>query len=115
MGRFPLVHPLGAALINHPFGITHKTILVLCPHRFKQLDTGNSSRTSAVQNNFDIFDLLLADMQGIDQACRTNHRSSMLVIMKNRDIHFLFQALFNDKTFRRLDIFKIDTAKTGAH
>ena len=54
-------------------------------------------------------------MQGIDQACRTNHRGSMLVIMKNRDIHFLFQALFNDKTFRRLDIFKIDTAKTGAH
>ena len=39
----------------------------------------------------------------------------MLIIMENGDVHFLFQTLFNDETFGRLDIFKVYAAKCWAN
>ena len=35
----------------------------------------------------------------------------MLVVVENRDIHPLLQAVFNFKTLRRLDVFEVDAAK----
>ena len=35
----------------------------------------------------------------------------MLVIVENGDIHPLFQAVLDFKTFRRLDVFKVDAAE----
>ena len=37
----------------------------------------------------------------------------MLIIMHDRDVHCFFQLLFNIKTFRSFNIFKIDAAKSG--
>ena len=54
-------------------------------------------------------------MQRVDKASRTNHGCAVLIIVEDRNIHFFLQALFDDETFRRLDIFQIDAAKTGAH
>ena len=39
----------------------------------------------------------------------------MLVIVEHGDVHFLFQALFNDETFRRFDVLKVDPAKGRPH
>ena len=39
----------------------------------------------------------------------------MLVVMEHRNVHFFLKALFNNETFGRLDIFKVDPAKGGAH
>ena len=39
----------------------------------------------------------------------------MLIIMKNRNVHFLFQTLLNDKALWCLNILKIDSTKGGAH
>ena len=39
----------------------------------------------------------------------------MLIIVENGDVHFLFQALFDDKTFGRFDVFEVDAAKGRAH
>ena len=54
-------------------------------------------------------------MQRVDQTRRTDHRRAVLIVMKDRDIHLFLEALFNDETFRRLDVLKVDTAKRRTH
>ena len=54
-------------------------------------------------------------MKRVDQACCTNDCRAMLIIMKNRNVHFLFQTLLNDKALWCLNILKIDSTKGGAH
>ena len=54
-------------------------------------------------------------MQRIDQASSTNHRSPVLIIMKHRDVHLLFQALLDNKAFRGFDVFQINTTKRWFH
>ncbi len=39
----------------------------------------------------------------------------MLVVVKDGNIHLFFQTLFNDETFRRLDILKVDPAERRPH
>ena len=52
-------------------------------------------------------------MQCVNNASGGYDRGAMLVIMENWNIHTFAQLLFDDKTFRRLDVFKIDAAKSG--
>ena len=54
-------------------------------------------------------------MQRVDKASGANHGSAVLVIVENGDVHFLFQALFDDKTFGRFDVFEVDAAKGRTH
>ena len=115
MGRFPLVHPFRAALVNHTFRVANNTILMLRPHGFQQLKAGDPCRACTVQNDTDIFDFFARQMQRVDQTRRTDHRCSVLVIMKDRNIHFFLETLFNHETFGGLDILKINPAKGGPH
>ncbi len=39
----------------------------------------------------------------------------MLVVVEDRDVHPLFQSLFDDEAFRRLDILKVDAAEARLH
>ena len=115
MGRFPLVHAFGATLINHALRVTNDAVVVTRAHAFQQFDTGNSRSARAVQNDLNVFDLFARDMQRVQQACRTDNRSAVLVIVEDRNIHLFLQALFDDETFRRLDVFKVDSTKRRAH
>ena len=115
MGRFPLVHALGAALIDDALGIAHDTVVVLGTHRLDQFQTGDARRTRTVQNDLTVFDLFARDMQRVDQTRRTDHGGAVLVVVKDGNIHFLLQTLFDDETFRRLDVLKVDAAKGRPH
>ena len=115
MRGFPLVHAFGATLINHALGVAHNAVVVACAHGFQQLETRNSRSTRAIQNDFDVFDLFARQMQRVDQTRRTNHSCTVLVIVKDGNVHFLFQALLDDKAFRRLDVLKVDAAKRRTH
>ncbi len=48
MGRFPLVHTFGTALVNDAFRVAHDTIFVACAHVFQQFKTRDPGRTRAV-------------------------------------------------------------------
>ena len=113
--RLPLVHPLGSALINHALGIANKTVVMLGTHGFHQLHTSNSRSTRAVNHNPAVLDFLAGDMQRIDQPRRTDHGRAVLVVVEDRDVHLFLKALFDDETFRRLDVLKVNAAKTWPH
>ena len=48
MGRFPLVHALGAALVDHALGVAEDDVLGGDAHRLDQLDAGDAGRAGAV-------------------------------------------------------------------
>ena len=51
-------------------------------------------------------------MQRIDNAGSGDNGGAMLIIMENWYIHAFAQLLFDNKTFWRFDIFKINPAKS---
>ena len=52
--------------------------------------------------------------QGVDEAGGGDDRGAVLVVVEDRDVHQLAQALLDDEAFRRLDVFEIDAAEAGA-
>ncbi len=84
-------------------------------HRFKQLDTSNSSSASTVKNDLNIFDFLATQMQSIQQTRCTNHGCSVLIVMKYRDVHFFLKTLLNDETLGCFDVLKVNATKGWAH
>ena len=64
--------------------------------------------------DLDVFDGLSSNVEGVQQARRRDDGRSMLVIMEDGNVHLRLEALFDDKTVRRRDVFEIDAAKGGA-
>ena len=56
MGRFPLVHALGTALVNHTLGVANHTVVVFGAHRLEQLNTSNARRACPIQYDFYVLD-----------------------------------------------------------
>ncbi len=115
MRRFPLVHAFGAALIDHTLGVGHDAVVMPRAHGFEQFQTGDPRRPCAVQHDLHILDLFARQMQRVQQARGTDHRGPVLVVVEHRNVHFFLEPLFDDETFGRFDVLKIDPAKGGAH
>ena len=115
MRGFPLVHSYGAAMIDHALGVAHHGVFVPHAHGLQQFQTGDSRRPGAVQHDAHVLDLLARQVQRVDQASRADDRGAMLIVMKDGNIHFLFQALLDDETLRCLDILQVDTAEGRSH
>ncbi len=52
-------------------------------------------------------------MQRVDQASRGDDGGAMLIVVEDGDVHQLAQALLDDETIGRLDVFQIDAAESG--
>ena len=115
MGRFPLVHAFGATLIDHALGVAHDAIVVLGAHRLQKLKTGDPRRAGTIEDDLHVADLLAGNLQRVDQTGGTDHRRAMLVVMEHRNVHDFLQALFDDETLGRLDVFKIDAPEGRRH
>ena len=115
MGRFPLVHAFGATLIDHALGVTSDAVVVLRAHGFQQFDTSDPRSARAIQHDLAVFDLLARDMQRVDQTGGADHGGAVLVVVEHRNIHLLFQGLFDDETLGRLDVLKVDATKGRTH
>ena len=112
MRRFPLVHGALAALIDDAGAIDQRHILMRYTHAFDKFDTGNRRRAGTVRDNLDILHLAPGDVKRVDQAGGGDDGGAVLIIMKHRNFQTFTKLLFDDKAFRRLDVFKIDPAKT---
>ena len=53
-------------------------------------------------------------LQRVDEAGRGDDRGAVLVVVEDRDVHQLAQALLDDEAVGRLDVFEIDAAEGGA-
>ncbi len=115
MRRFPLIHRPFAPLVNRASAVTDDNIIGWNSHDFQQLNTSNRCGAGAIANNLDAFHVATGQVKRIDQTRSGNDGGAMLIIMENRNIQLVTKLLFNDKTFRCLDIFEVDSAKGWRH
>ena len=113
MRRLPLVHALGAALIDHALGVAQHDMLRPHAHRLQQLDARDAGRTGAVHHQLRVAQFAAGEMAGIDQSRRGNDGGAVLVVMEHRDVHQLAQPLLDHEAFRRLDVLQVDAAEAG--
>ena len=114
VGRLPLVHAVGAALIDHALGVAQDQIFRREADRLEQLQAGDAGRARAVAHQSGGLDVASGQMQRVDQAGGRDDGGAVLVVMEYRDVHQFAQALLDDETLRRLDVLQIDAAPAGA-
>ena len=66
-----------------------------------------------LQTSLVCLDVAAGEVHRVDQAGRGDDRRAVLVVMEDRNVHQLAQALLDDEAFRRLDVFEIDAAEGG--
>ena len=113
MGRLPLVHALGAALVDDALGVAQDHVLRAHTHGLEQFDTGDGGRAGAVHHQLGLAQFPAGEMAGVDQAGGGDDRGAVLVVVEDRDVHQFAQTLLDDEAFRRLDVFQVDAAEAG--
>ncbi len=83
-------------------------------HGFDQLDAGDRRRARAIADELELLDVALGDCERIDQGRGGDDGGAMLVVMEDRNVHELAQALLDDEAVGRLDVLEIDAAEGGA-
>ncbi|MCY1524544.1 hypothetical protein D9M68_594830 [compost metagenome] len=111
MCGFPLVHAFGATFINDALGIAQNDVFRRKPEGLDEFDAGDRRRTCPIADKTRGLHVAPGDVQRIDQPCGRDDGGAMLIVMEDRDIHYLAQALLDDETVRRLDILEIDAAE----
>src|SRR5262249_59209572 len=106
----PLVHALGATLIDHTFGVAEDDVVGGKSNRLEQLETGDAGGARAVADKFGRFDVAPGEIERIDQAGRGDDRCAVLVVVEHRNVEELAQPLLDDEAFRGANILKIDAA-----
>ncbi len=68
VGRLPLVHALGAALVDDALGVAHDDVLGLQAEDLHQFDAGDGRGAGAVDHQFAVLDATSRQVAGVDQA-----------------------------------------------
>ncbi len=110
---FVRIHSLGAALVDHTFGVAEDDILALHAQADVVLGASKARGSRAVHDDANFANILAGNFQSIEQRRAGNDCRTVLIIMKDRDLHRLLQSLFDVETFRRLDVFQVDSAERG--
>ena len=110
MRGFPLVHALGAAFVNHAPSSQSSAFSCFTPMRLRAPST-QSPPNPRRATTFKSLHLRPVKCSGVDHAGGGDDRGAVLVVVEYRDIHQLAQALLNDETIGRTDIFEVDAAE----
>ena len=114
IGRLPLVHAFGAALVDHALGVAEDQVLGPEADRFEQFEAGDAGRAGAVADELGVFDLAAGEIERIEQAGGGDDRGAVLVVVEDRDVEQFAQPLLDDEALRRLDVLEIDAAPAFA-
>ena len=82
------------------------------PMRLEELECRRCRpRRRRCTTSFVVVDVAPGELQRVDQAGRGDDRGAVLVVVEDRDVHQLAQALLDDEAFRRLDVLEVDAAE----
>ncbi len=81
------------------------------PHCLDKFDTGNACRPGAVAHNLRCLQVSPREVQRIKKSRRRDDRRTVLIVVKNRNIHQFAQTLLDDETVGRLDVFQVDATE----
>ncbi len=112
MGGLPLVHAVGAALIDHALGVAKHDVLRPHAHRLQQLDACDARGTGAVHHQLSVAQFAAGQVAGVDQSRGGDDGSAMLVVVEHRDVHQLAQPLLDHEALRCLDVLQVDATES---
>ncbi len=108
--RLPLVHALGAALVDHALGVAEDDVLGREADRLEQLERGDAGSAGAVAHELGRFDVASGQVKRVEQPGRRDDGGTVLVVMEDGNVEQLPQPLLDDEALRRLDVLEIDAA-----
>ena len=111
VGRFPLVHALAAAAIDDALGVAQDDVLGSKPIALISSRQAMPAAPAPLQTSRVVLMSRPVSWHGVDQAGRGDDRGAVLVVVEDRDVHQLAQALLDDEALRRLDVLEIDAAE----
>ncbi len=86
MLREPLlhrIHTLGTALVDRARPV--ESNYVLRARRHQDLRAGHAGCTDPCHHDFQVFHLLVYDLQSIQQSCQYHHRRPVLIVVEHRN------------------------------
>ena len=88
--------------MHHPIDIAHPDILPLRAHGNQKIETGDRRSACAGSNDLDVRELLAVQQQRVADRRADDNGGAMLIVMKYRDLHPLFELRLDLETARRL-------------
>ena len=110
VGRLPLVHAFGAALVDDTLGVAQDQVLGREADRLEQFEAGDAGGAGAVADQPGRLDVASGEIERIEQARGGDDRGAVLIVVEHRDVEQLAQPLLDDEALRRLDVLEIDAA-----
>ncbi|MCY1243783.1 hypothetical protein D9M72_568160 [compost metagenome] len=81
----------------------------------EELDDRRARGADAGDHDPDLGKLLVHHAEGVDQGSQGDDGRAVLVVVEDRDVQFLAEALFDLEAARGGDVFKVDAAVDGGH
>src|SRR3972149_1184203 len=97
--------------MNYTFTIYGNNIPFLQAQFYQYFQTGYTGSTGANSHDFYVFNLFIDYTQCVYDRCANYNCRTVLIVMKDRNIHAITQFAFYLETLRRFDIFQIDAAE----
>ena len=111
-GKFALLlRQVFAINTNNAARVEHHDVFLARAKGAIETGAGNGGRTGTVHNDAGIFQFLACHVDGVDQAGSRDDGRSVLVVVHHWDVELSFQAAFNLKTLRCLDVFQVDATE----
>ena len=101
-----------AALVNRAGRVAADDVFNARGHH--DLRASDARRADAVDDELDVLHLFADDLERVDQSREHDDGRSVLVVVKDGNVEFFFQTLFDFKATRRGNVFEIDAAKGDA-
>ena len=80
-------------------------------HGLEELDAGDCGGAGAVDHEFHVAQRAAGDVEGVDQAGRSDDRGAVLVVVEHRDVHGLAELLLDDEAAGGFDVLEVDPAE----
>ena len=114
IGRLPLVHAFGAALVDDALGVAEDHVLPRHAHGGEQLEAGDARGAGAVDDELEGLEIAPGQLERIEEAGGGDDGGAVLVVVEDGDVEQLFELLLDDEAVRRLDVLQVDAAEAGA-
>ncbi len=110
---FVRVHALGAALVDHSFGVDQQQVLGFDAEREIEGRAGDAGGAGARKDYPDVADFLAHYLEGIDQGGAGYDGRAVLVIVEDRNVAALLESLFDFEAVGGADVLEIDASDGG--
>ena len=104
---------VGAVGVDHALAVADENVVLRGAERDQQVKAGNRRGAGAVAGDPRLADPPTGDLERVDDARCRDDRSSMLVIVEDRDLHPGLQLLFDFEAGGGGDILEVDAAERG--